>query len=111
MICNGVKDIIDKRLQRVDCHIDSICQQLARLDIATKRGKLYGQDKIGVRVGKVINKYKVGKHFELDIRDDFFNFEINQDKVQAEAALDGIYIVRTGANGRSRNSSQLQATQ
>ena len=43
----------------------------------------------------MINKYKVGKHFKLDIRDDDFNFEINQDKVRAEAALDGIYIVRT----------------
>ena len=41
------------------------------------------------------HKYKVGKHFELDIRDNDFNFEINPDKVKKEAALDGIYIVRT----------------
>ena len=45
--------------------------------------------------GKVINKYKVSKHFELDIRDNDFSFEINQDNVKKEAALDGIYIVRT----------------
>jgi len=48
-----------------------------------------------VRVGKVVNKYKVGKHFKLDILDDQFDFEIDQDKVAAEAALDGIYVVRT----------------
>ena len=43
----------------------------------------------------MLNKYKVGKHFELEIRDDALDFEINCDKVDAEAALDGIYIVRT----------------
>ena len=68
---------------------------LAKLSEKTDKGRLHGQDKIGVRVGKVINKYKVGKHFELDIRDNDFSFEINQDKVKNEAALDGIYIVRT----------------
>ena len=44
-----------------------------------------------VRVGRVLNKYKVGaKHFKLDIRDDSFSFEIDDTKVTAEAALDGI---------------------
>jgi transposase len=48
-----------------------------------------------VRVGKVVNKYKVAKHFKLDIRDDGFDFEVDEDNVAAEAALDGIYVVRT----------------
>ncbi len=60
-----------------------------------ERGQLYGKDAIGVRVGKVINKYKVGKHFVLDIRDNGFDFSIDQDKVTTEADLDGIYVVRT----------------
>ncbi len=60
-----------------------------------ERGQLYGKDAIGVRVGKVIDKYKVGKHFVLDIRDNGLDFSIDQDKVTAEAALDGIYVVRT----------------
>jgi transposase len=58
-------------------------------------GQLYGKDAIGVRVGKVINKYKVGKHFKLDIRDNSFDFAIDEDLVSAETALDGIYVVRT----------------
>ena len=58
-------------------------------------GRLHGTDPIGVRVGKVVNKYKVAKHFKLDIDDDRFDFEIDPDKVAAEAALDGIYVVRT----------------
>ena len=58
-------------------------------------GKLRGQDVIGVRVGKVINRFKVGKHFEYEITSDSFSFRILDDKVAAEAALDGIYVIRT----------------
>ena len=91
----GNQGLIEKRLKRSRRHIESIARQLAKLSEKTDKGQLHGQDKIGVRVGKVINKYKVGKHFELDIRDNDFSFEINRDKVKNEAALDGIYIVRT----------------
>ena len=89
------QELIEKRLKRSRRHIESIVRQLAKLRQNVDKGHLHGQDKIGVRVGKVVNKYKVGKHFELDIRDNDFSFEINRDKVKKEAALDGIYIVRT----------------
>ncbi|MGK0184493.1 MAG: transposase [Verrucomicrobiales bacterium] len=75
--------------------MEAIAKKFDKLRNRIDRGQLHGQDAIGLRVGKVINKYKVGKHFELDIRDDALDFEINRDKVDAEAALDGIYIVRT----------------
>jgi transposase len=91
----GNHELIEKRLQRSRRHIESIARQLAKLSHKVDKGRLHGQDQIGVRVGKVINKYKVGKHFDLDIRDNDFSFEINRDKVKKEAALDGIYIVRT----------------
>ncbi len=92
---NGNQEVIDKRLERSQRHIKSIARQLEKLSRKVDRGWLHGQDAIGVRVGKVIDKYKVGKHFDLDIGDNDFSFEINQDKVKKEAALDGIYIVRT----------------
>ncbi|MBT9137186.1 MAG: hypothetical protein DDT34_02273 [Firmicutes bacterium] len=60
-----------------------------------KRGKLQGSDKIGVRVGKVINKHKVAKHFVLDIGSKSFSFMIDEKNVAIEAALDGIYVIRT----------------
>ncbi|MGC2603263.1 MAG: IS1634 family transposase, partial [Rhodomicrobium sp.] len=60
-------------------------------------GKLAGRDKIGIRVGKVLNKYKVGKHFDLDIQDAAFAFSLNEGRVAAEAALDGLYVIRTSA--------------
>ena len=91
----GKQTLLEKRLETSRRHIESIDRQLAELRLKIEKGRLHGQDKIGVRVGKVINKYKVGKHFELNIRDNDFSFEINQDKVKEEAALDGVYIVRT----------------
>lgn len=60
-----------------------------------RRGGLHGEAAIGVRVGEVINKYKVAKHFILDIRHDGFDFRIDEEKVAAEAALDGVYVIRT----------------
>jgi Transposase DDE domain len=58
-------------------------------------GKLAGPAKIGVRVGKVLGKFKVAKHFTLDIADGHFAYTRRQDQIDAEAALDGIYIIRT----------------
>jgi len=63
----------------------------ARVDAA----KLVGKDKIGVAVGKVVNVYKVAKHFELFITDNSFTFARLVDSIAAEAALDGLYIIRT----------------
>ena len=86
---------VKKRLDRSKRHIEAIAAKLEKVRQRIERGRLHGQDAIGVRVGKVINKYKVGKHFKLDIQDDRFDFEIDQDQVAIEAALDGIYVVRT----------------
>jgi hypothetical protein len=60
-------------------------------------GKLSGRDKIGVRVGKVIGKYKMAKHFDLEIKDQALSFSVNDERVAAEAALDGVYVIRTSA--------------
>ena len=54
-----------------------------------------GADKIGVRVGKVLNRFKVAKHFTLDITDEQFSYQRNQARIESEAALDGVYIIRT----------------
>jgi transposase len=58
-------------------------------------GKLAGADAMGLRVGKVVNQYKVAKHFELAIGDNSFTFTRKREAIAAEAALDGIYIIRT----------------
>jgi len=58
---------------------------------------LRGQDKIALRVGKVINRHKMAKHFELAITEDSFGFSRKEEQISAEAALDGIYVVRASA--------------
>ncbi len=75
--------------------LQGVCQAIERVRCLVERGKYGGQDKIGVRIGKVVNKYKVAKHFVLNIQDIGFDFDIDDKKVAAEAALDGIYVIRT----------------
>jgi hypothetical protein len=64
---------------------------------ATQRAKrpLRGKDKIGVRVGKVVDHYKVGKHFILNISESDFSYRRDEEKITAEAKLDGLYVIRT----------------
>jgi transposase len=70
-------------------------KELEKVRSSVQHGRLTGKAKIGVRVGRVVNKYKVAKHFELTIEEDRFAFSIRQEQVHAEAALDGIYVIRT----------------
>jgi hypothetical protein len=75
--------------------LDATARELETVRGMVARGRLKGEGEIGVRVGKVVNQYKVAKHFHLDIREDGFDYRIKEEQVTAEAALDGIYVVRT----------------
>jgi len=68
---------------------------LEKIRKSVTAGRLRDTDKIGVRVGKVIGKHKVGKHFTWDITGDGFTFRRDEEKIAAEARLDGIYVIRT----------------
>jgi len=72
-------------------------REFEKIAIATKRKarRLSGADKIGMRVGKVRNKYKVGKHFELEITNSSFRYSRKEEQIEEEAALDGFYVIRT----------------
>jgi transposase len=63
-------------------------------------GRLKGQDKIGVQVGKIINRHKVAKHFELSIGEAALGWSRRQDAIDAEAALDGLYVIRTSLDAK-----------
>lgn len=67
---------------------------VAKAVVRTKR-PLRGKDQIGLRVGKVLGHYKMAKHFKLTITDDSFRYERDENAIASEAALDGIYVVRT----------------
>ena len=68
---------------------------LAPILARVQAGKLAGAGPIGVEVGKVISRYKTGKHFAVTITEDSLSVGRRQDQIDAEAALDGFYVLRT----------------
>ena len=84
-----------RRAEKRKALIAATAFELEKIKAAVDAGRLRGADKIGERYGKVIGKHKVGKHFIRNIGDSAFSFEIDERKVAQEAALDGIYVIRT----------------
>ena len=72
-------------------------RELAKIVTAVTRTSkpLRGADKIGLRVGRIINRYKVAKHFAVRIGDDLLAYERKDQRIAEEAALDGFYVIRT----------------
>jgi hypothetical protein len=106
------------RARKRQALLEATARELEKVRRMVARGQLTGRDAIGVRVGKVINKYKVAKHFRLDIREDAFDFGIDEAQVAAEAALDGLYVIRTSvaperlaAGDTVRSYKQLSAVE
>jgi len=89
--------LAEERSRKRESLLKSTEKELDKIVAATRRKSrpLRGKAKIGVRVGRVINHYKVAKHFKLKITDDGFTYERDTVKIASEAALDGIYIIRT----------------
>jgi transposase len=81
-------------------------QELKKVQTRIENGSLAGRDRIGVRVGKVVNKYKVGKHFELTIEESGFTFKRLDQQIAAEAALDGLYVIRTSVPKKQMSSAE-----
>jgi transposase len=70
-------------------------RELDKVAAMVAAGRLKGAGAIGVRAGKVADKYKVAKHFDLSIAEATFAYKVNTERVAAEAALDGLYVIRT----------------
>ena len=83
-----------KRAELLQATEDDLTKIAARI----AAGRLKGQDKIGVAVGRVINRTKMAKHFTLTITDTALAFARKDDAIAAEAALDGLYIIRTSVS-------------
>ncbi|RKE26253.1 DDE family transposase [Paraburkholderia sp. BL23I1N1] len=81
-------------------------KNLQQIKERVEAGRLKGADAIGLRVGKVVNQYKVAKHFELQISDGSFSFTRKHEAIAAEAALDGIYIIRTSVEATRMEAAE-----
>jgi len=80
-------------------------KNLAKVLAMVQAGRLRGQDKIGLRVGKVVNQNKVAKHFTLEIQDQAFTFTRKAESIAGEAALDGLYVIRTSVPSSAMDSA------
>jgi transposase len=87
-------------------------KQLEKIAAATRRPKrpLRGKQNIGVRAGKILNRYKMGKHFQLHIEDDSFSYQRKTANIEREQSLDGIYIIRTSVPKEALSSEQVVAS-
>jgi len=92
-------------LKATERELDKVVQAVSR-----KRAPLRGKAEIGVRVGRVLNKHKMAKHFELSIKDNEFTYNRRQDKITAEAMLDGLYVVRTSVEADEFTSEETVRT-
>jgi hypothetical protein len=77
--------------------IAATTRELEKVAAMVSGGRLKGAAKIGLRVGQVTNKYKVRKHFQIAIGEGTLTFKLDEASVAAEAALDGLYVLRTSA--------------
>ena len=97
LVCCRNPALAVERARKRDELLAATATELDKIAAATRRDRrpLRGRDKIALRVGKVINKFKMAKHFTLQITDEAFTFARNHHDIAAEAALDGIYVLRT----------------
>jgi hypothetical protein len=72
-----------------------------------EQGTLHGRAEIGLAVGAVANRYRVKKHFLLEIEDERFDYRRNQEPIAEEAALDGIYLLRTSAPAKQLSGADV----
>ena len=80
---------------------------IAPVIAAVAAGRLSGADQIGLKVGKVIDKYKMAKHFETTITNTSLTLTPKSAQITAEAALDGIYVIRTSVPAQSLDAAAV----
>jgi transposase len=87
-------------------------KQLEKIAAATQRRKrpLRGKQYIGLRAGKILNRYKMGKHFQLRIEEDSFHYQRKTANIEREENLDGIYVIRTSVKKEVLSSQQVVAS-
>ena len=100
--------LAEERARKREELLQATEKNLDKIVVATQRARnpLRGQDKIGVRVGKIINRYKMEKHFTCTITHESFSYQRNTQKIAEEAALDGIYVIRTSVSAESFSAQQ-----
>lgn len=99
-------ELAKRRAHKRDALLTATEAELAKVHKSIESGRLRGAAKIGLRVGRVIGKYKVAKHFLLEISGDAFTYRRDDERIREEASLDGIYVVRTSLTQAHATAAQ-----
>ncbi len=103
--------LADERRRKREALLAATEKLLAKVKakVDRKRKPLRGESEIGVEVGAVLNSKKVAKHFRIEIDDDRFEYSRDQDKIDAEASLDGLYTIRSNVEAAQMSDEQIVA--
>jgi hypothetical protein len=107
LICWANPVLADERARKRQELLAATEKDLAKIAASVHAGRLTGAEEIGERIGKVIGKHKVAKHFLREVTDSTFTYRRDEDKISAEAALDGIYVIRTSVADATLNSTEV----
>ncbi|WP_324668053.1 IS1634 family transposase [Geochorda subterranea] len=104
--------VAEERRQKREALLLATERELAKIEarVRRRRRKPLTADEIGVAVGKVLRRWKVGKHFQLEIRDGHFAFRRKEASIAREAELDGFYVLRTNVPADRMEPAKVQAT-
>ena len=107
IVCRNPLLVEERRRKREEL-LAATERELDKIVAATQRPRrpLRGQDAIGVRVGRVLGRFKMAKHFRIEIEEATFRYERVPERIAAEAALDGIYVIRTNVPAHALSSEQ-----
>jgi transposase len=98
----------DERARKRQQLLEATERELDKVVEATRRQRrrLRGQDAIGLRVGRVLGRFKLAKHFRLKITDTSFAYQRQRELIETEAALDGLYVIRTNVAAHTLSCTQ-----
>jgi transposase len=99
--------VAEERARKREDLLQATERALEEIERRVQQGTLSGQADIGLAVGAVWNRWRVKKHFELAISDTSFSFERKREQIEAEAALDGIYVLRTSASAEALDAPDV----
>jgi transposase len=108
IVCyNGA--LAQQRSQTRQSLLEATEQEFAKIVKATQRLRkpLKGKDEIALRVGQVMNRFKVAKHFQLTISETHFSYQRNDTSIVLEANLDGIYVLRTSVKSEHLTTANV----
>lgn len=108
VVCRNPLLAAERKRKREDLLVATE-KELEKIRAATSRQRaaLRGRDRIGIRVGKVLGRFKVGKHFRYEITDDDFQYQRDEENIAAEALLDGLYVLRTNVSDQKMGHEEV----